>query len=62
MDTIKAETIDNSVLDVIQENNEIISEENKEIASDIFLAINKIAKQLGIDQNGFRVITNCGKC
>ena len=25
------------------------------------LAINKIAKQLGIDQNGFRVITNCGK-
>ena len=33
-----------------------INEENKEIAS-----INKIAKQLGIDQNGFRVITNCGK-
>ncbi len=38
-----------------------INEENKEIASNIFLAINKIAKQLGIDQNGFRVITNCGK-
>ena len=37
-----------------------INEENKEIASNIFLAINKIAKQLGIDQNGFRVITNCG--
>ena len=34
-----------------------INEENKEIASNIFLAINKIAKQLGIDQNGFRVIT-----
>ena len=29
-----------------------INEENKEIASNIFLAINKIAKQLGIDQNG----------
>ena len=38
-----------------------INEENKEIVSNIFLAINKIAKQLGIDQNGFRVITNCGK-
>lgn len=38
-----------------------INEENKEIASNIFLAINKIAKQLGIDKNGFRVITNCGK-
>ena len=38
-----------------------INEKNKEIASNIFLAINKIAKQLGIDQNGFRVITNCGK-
>ena len=34
LDTIKAETIDNSVLDVIQENNEIISEENKEIAKE----------------------------
>ena len=38
-----------------------INEENKEIAANIFLAINKIAKQLGIDKNGFRVITNCGK-
>ena len=38
-----------------------INHENKEMISDIFLAINKIAKQLGIDQNGFRVITNCGK-
>ena len=31
------------------------------MSSNIFLAINKIAKQLGIDQNGFRVITKCGK-
>ena len=38
-----------------------INEENKEIASDIFLAIIKIAKQFGIDKDGFRVITNCGK-
>ena len=38
-----------------------INEENKEITSDIFLAINKIAKQLGIDKDGFRIINNCGK-
>ena len=38
-----------------------IDEENKEIASDIFLAINKIARQLGIDKDGFRIINNCGK-
>ena len=38
-----------------------INEENKEITSDIFLAINKIARQLGIDKDGFRIINNCGK-
>ncbi len=38
-----------------------IDEENKEIASDIFLAINKIARQLEIDKDGFRIINNCGK-
>lgn len=38
-----------------------INEENKEITSDIFLAINKIAKQFGIDKDGFRIINNCGK-
>jgi histidine triad (HIT) family protein len=27
----------------------------------IFQAINKIAQEQGIDKNGFRVITNCGK-
>lgn len=35
--------------------------ENKEMISDIFLAINKIAKQLGIEEDGFRIINNCGK-
>lgn len=38
-----------------------INEENKKILEDVFLAINKIAKKLGIDKDGFRVITNCGK-
>lgn len=38
-----------------------VKPENKEIFADIFEAINKIAKQLGIEEDGFRVITNCGK-
>ena len=38
-----------------------INEGNKKILEDVFLAINKIAKKLGIDKDGFRVITNCGR-
>ena len=38
-----------------------INEGNNEMISDIFLAINKIAKQLGIEKDGFRIINNCGK-
>ena len=38
-----------------------INEGNNEMISDIFLAINKIAKQLGIEDDGFRIINNCGK-
>ena len=38
-----------------------IKQDNKEMFSDIFLAINKIAKQLGIEKDGFRIINNCGK-
>ena len=38
-----------------------VKEKDKEIVADIFVAINKIAKQLGIEKDGFRVITNCGK-
>lgn len=38
-----------------------INEGNKEIAGDIHLAINKIAREQGFDKSGFRLITNCGK-
>lgn len=38
-----------------------VKQENKEIIADIFQAINKIAKQLGIEYDGFRIINNCGK-
>ena len=35
--------------------------ETDDIISKIYTAINKIAKQEHIDENGFRVINNCGK-
>ena len=38
-----------------------VKRENKQIYCDIFEAINKIAKQLGIEKDGFRIINNCGK-
>ena len=38
-----------------------VMETKKTIIADIFDAIQKIAKEQGIDKSGFRVITNCGK-
>lgn len=38
-----------------------VKEADKEIIADLFQSINKIAKILGIEENGFRVINNCGK-
>lgn len=38
-----------------------VKEEDSHLISKIFIAINKIAKQIGIEENGFRVIANCGK-
>ena len=35
-----------------------VKEEDKEIIADLFQSINKIAKILGIEENGFRVINN----
>jgi len=37
------------------------SKEDKEFAGGIQLSIAKIANQLNLDVNGFRVINNCGK-
>lgn len=36
-----------------------ISEEDKELIGHIFMVINKIAKQKGFDEKGFRVVMNC---
>lgn len=38
-----------------------INADNCYLISDIHLAINKIAKEKGIDKTGFRIINNCGK-
>lgn len=37
-----------------------LDDSNIEIVGEIFLSINIIAKKIGIDSSGFRIITNCG--
>lgn len=38
-----------------------INEENSQVISHIFKTISKITKELSIDEDGFRVITNSGE-
>lgn len=38
-----------------------IDEQNADVLSDIFLAINKVAEKLGIKERGFRIIVNNGE-
>ncbi|GAA0115771.1 histidine triad nucleotide-binding protein [Clostridium senegalense] len=38
-----------------------ITEENSDIISHIFVVINKIAKELKIAEDGFRIVNNIGK-
>ena len=38
-----------------------VSEEDKDLISYIYQTINKIAKENGFAESGFRVIVNCGK-
>ena len=37
-----------------------LTEENCEIVSHIFMVINKIVKELGIADSGYRIVNNCG--
>ncbi|GAB7386271.1 histidine triad nucleotide-binding protein [Bacillaceae bacterium] len=37
-----------------------INEEDKELIGHLHLALQKVAKELGVDKSGFRVITNTG--
>lgn len=38
-----------------------ITEENSKYVAHIFEVVPKIAKQLGIDEKGYRIINNCGE-
>ena len=38
-----------------------VKEEDSYLIAEIFKAINKIVKQLNIEDDGFRVIANCGR-
>lgn len=37
-----------------------VTPEDSELIGKIFIAINKVAKKMGIEERGFRVIANCG--
>ncbi|MPQ42244.1 histidine triad nucleotide-binding protein [Clostridium tarantellae] len=39
----------------------MIDENNSKIIAHIFVAINKIVKELNIQESGYRVVTNCGQ-
>ena len=38
-----------------------IKEEDKELIGEVYLTIGKLAKELGIDEEGYRVIANCNE-
>lgn len=38
-----------------------VNSDNSELIAHVFEVISKIAKELGIDKEGFRVISNCGE-
>ncbi|MBS5937172.1 histidine triad nucleotide-binding protein [Clostridium sartagoforme] len=38
-----------------------INEENASIISHIFVVINKLVKELNINETGYRIVNNCGK-
>ena len=38
-----------------------ITEEDSELISHIFIVIKKLAKELGVSESGYRVVSNCGE-
>ncbi|MCR3758197.1 histidine triad nucleotide-binding protein [Clostridium felsineum] len=38
-----------------------VNEENSKLIAHVFVVISKLAKELGIDEDGFRVVSNCGE-
>lgn len=45
----------------IESLNDIDSSEKAAMIADCYMAIAKLAKANGIDENGYRVVSNCGK-
>ena len=39
-----------------------VSEDNADLIGHIFCVIKKLAADLGIAENGYRVVSNCGPC
>ncbi|MDU5108240.1 MULTISPECIES: histidine triad nucleotide-binding protein [unclassified Clostridium] len=46
--------------DHIQSVNDL-TEKNSEIISHIFLVINKLVRELNVNETGYRIVNNCGK-
>lgn len=38
-----------------------IEDEDRELIGKIFISIKKIAKEQGVEESGYRVVSNCGK-
>lgn len=38
-----------------------INEKNSSIISHIFIVINKLVRELNIDEDGYRIVNNCGR-
>ncbi|MFZ5352888.1 MAG: histidine triad nucleotide-binding protein [Bacillota bacterium] len=38
-----------------------LNKENAGVVADIFVAAQQLAEQMGLDKNGFRIVTNTGK-
>ena len=43
------------------ENVAALSEEDKDLAGHMLLAIGHVARELGIEESGYRVVANCGQ-
>ncbi len=43
------------------ESTNYIDEENSYIIGHIFVVINKLVKEFGVDEEGYRIVSNCGE-
>lgn len=38
-----------------------LNDSNKDVVGHVFTVVSEIAKDMGFDKNGFRIVNNCGK-